>query len=167
MDLCMLPHGKCGQQTHVQQLRVQIPRWSARGLGREEKGQAAPPRSSCGAKPPESEASSAAAQPKKRPVSQRQNFAEAVVQERRRVQATLPMESRSQADSEATDTKIDEDSSQDREASLLEEKKQERDELQMQLQNYKPLHQSLHLVTEVRERERSGSRLPDDCFCRT
>ena len=34
--------------------------------------------SSCGAKPPESEASSAAAQPKKRRVSQRQNFAEAV-----------------------------------------------------------------------------------------
>ena len=63
---------------------------------------------------PESGASSAAAQPKKRPVSQRQNFAEAVAQERRRVQASLPMESRSQADSEATDVKIDEDSSQDR-----------------------------------------------------
>ena len=43
MDLCML-HGECGRQTQVQQLRVQIPRWSARGLGREgqEKGQAAP-----------------------------------------------------------------------------------------------------------------------------
>ena len=111
---------------------------------------------SCGATPPESGASSAAAQPKKRPVSQRQNFAEAVVQERRRVQATLPMESRSQADSEATDVKIDEDPSKDRDkgntkeianklkdldshirqlqpcardegvASLLEEKKQER-----------------------------------------
>ena len=47
MDLCMLPHGECGLQTQVQQLRVQIPRWSARGLGREtregqEKRQAAP-----------------------------------------------------------------------------------------------------------------------------
>ena len=80
------------------------------------------------------------------------------------------MESRSQADSEATDVKIDEDSSQDRDncntkevanklkdldalirqlqpcardegvASLLEEKEQERDELKIQLQNYKPLH---------------------------
>ena len=47
MDLCVLPHGKCGLQTQVQQLRVQIPRRSARGLGREtreaqEKGPAAP-----------------------------------------------------------------------------------------------------------------------------
>ena len=134
--------------------------------------------SSCGAKPPESGTRSAAAQPKKRPVSQRQNFAEAETQERRRVQATLPMESRSQADSETTDVKIDEDSSQDRDkgntkeianklkdldslirqlqpcarddvASLLEEKKQERDELKIQLQNYKPLHQRLRLATEA------------------
>ena len=125
-------------------------------------------------------ASSATAQPRKRPVSQRQNFAEAVAQERRRVQATLPMESRSQADSEATDVNIDEDSSKDRDkgntkeianklkdldslirqlqpcardkgvATLLEEKKQERDELTIQLQNYKPLHQRLRLATEAR-----------------
>ena len=102
---------------------------------------------------PEPGASSAAAQPKKRPVSERQNFAEAVAQERRRVQASLPMESRSQADSEATDVKIDEDSSQDRDkgntkeianklkGSSLLEQKQERDELKIQLQNYKPFHQ--------------------------
>ena len=49
--------------------------------------------SSCGAKPPESEAFSAAAQPKKRPVSERRIFAEAVAQERRRVQAALPIHS--------------------------------------------------------------------------
>ena len=47
MDVCVLLHGICGLQTLVQQLRVQIPRRSARGLGREtregkEKGQAAP-----------------------------------------------------------------------------------------------------------------------------
>ena len=47
MDLCVLPHGKCGLQTQVQQLREQLPRWSARGLGREtregqEKRQVAP-----------------------------------------------------------------------------------------------------------------------------
>ena len=90
------------------------------------------------------------------------------------------MESRSQADSEATDVKIDDDSSQDRDkgntkeianklkdldslirqpqpcardegvASMLEEKKQERDELKIQLQNYKPLHQRLRLATEAR-----------------
>ena len=35
-------------------------------------------------------------------------------------------------------------------ASLLEEKKQERDELKIQLQNYKPLHQRLRLATEDR-----------------
>ena len=67
-----------------------------------------------GAKPPESGASSSAAQPKKRLVLQRRNFVEAVAQERRRVQATLPMESRSQASSEVTDVKIDEDWSHDR-----------------------------------------------------
>ena len=82
----------------------------------------------------------------------------------------LADESRSQADSEATDVKIDEDSSQDRDkgnskevankvkdlntstrqfhpcakdegvTALSEEKKQERDELEIQLQNHKPLH---------------------------
>ena len=46
---------------------------------------------SCGAKPPQPEASPSVAQPNKRPGSQRQNFAEAVAQERRRVQATLPV----------------------------------------------------------------------------
>ena len=70
--------------------------------------------SSCGAKPPGSGVSSAAAQPKRRPVSQRQNFAEAVAQERRRVKAVLPVESRSQPDSELTDVKLDEDLNQDR-----------------------------------------------------
>ena len=135
--------------------------------------------SSCGAKPLESGASSAAAQPKKRPVSQRRNFAKAVAQERRRVQAALPVESRSQPDSELTDVKVDEDSNQDRDkcnskevanklkdldtpirqlqpcakddrvAALLEEKKQERDELKIQLQNHKPLHQRLRLATEA------------------
>ena len=136
--------------------------------------------SSCGAKPPGSGASSAAAQPKKRPVSLRRNFAEAVAQERRRVQAALPVESRSQPDSELTDVKVDEDLNQDRDkcnskevanklkdldtlirqlqpcakddrvAALLEEKKQERDELKIQLQNHKPLHQRLRLATEAR-----------------
>ena len=136
--------------------------------------------SSCGAKPPESGAFSAAVQPKKRPVSERQIFAEAVAQERHRVQAALPMESRSQPDGEVADVKIDEDSSQDRDrgnskevanklkdldtlirqlqpcakddgvAALLEEKKQERDELKIRLQNHKPLHQRLRLAKEER-----------------
>ena len=136
--------------------------------------------SSCGAKPPGSGVSSAAAQPKRRPVSQRQNFAEAVAQERRRVKAVLPVESRSQPDSELTDVKLDEDLNQDRDkcnskevanklkdldtlirqlqpcakddrvAALLEEKKQERDELKIQLQSHKPLHQRLRLATEAR-----------------
>ena len=136
--------------------------------------------SSCGAKPPGSGASSAAAQPKRRPVSQRRNFSEAVAQERRRVQAALPVESRSKLDSELTDVKVDEDSNQDRDkcnskevanklkdldtlirqlqpyakddrvAALLEVKKQERDELKIQLQNHKPLHQRLRLATEAR-----------------
>ena len=35
-------------------------------------------------------------------------------------------------------------------AALLEEKKQERDELKTQLQNHKPLHQRLRLATEAR-----------------
>ena len=35
-------------------------------------------------------------------------------------------------------------------ASLLEEKKQERDELRILLQNYKPLHQRLRLAKEAR-----------------
>ena len=92
----------------------------------------------------------------------------------------MPMESRSQADSEAADVKIDEDSSQDRDkcnskevannlkdmdtlirqlqpcakdegvTALLEEKKQERDELKIQLQNHKPLRHRLRLATEAR-----------------
>ena len=103
-----------------------------------------------------------------------------MAQERRRVKAVLPVESRSQPDSELTDVKLDEDLNQDRDkcnskevanklkdldtlirqlqpcakddrvAALLEEKKQERDELKIRLQSHKPLHQRLRLATEAR-----------------
>ena len=136
--------------------------------------------SSCGAKPQESGASSSVPQPKKRLALTAAKFCRGCGQERDRVQASLPMESRSQPDSEATNVKIDEDSSQDRDkgnsrevanklkdldtlirqlqpcakdegvATLLEEKKQERDELKIQLQTHKPLHQRLRLATEAR-----------------
>ena len=108
-----------------------------------------------------------------------------MAQERRRVQAALPMESRSQPDSEATDVKIDEDSRQDRDKGnsneanklkdpdtpkrqlqpcakddgvtiLLEEKMQERDELNIQLQNHKPLLQRLRLATEAKAKASKG-----------
>ena len=129
----------------------------------------------CRVQPPES-----AAQPQKKTGLAAAEFCQGCAQERCRVQATLPMESRSQADSEATHVKIDEDSSQDRDkgnskevanklkdvvtlirqlqpcakdegvAAKLEEKKQERDELKIQLQNRKPLHHRLRLATEAR-----------------
>ena len=192
---CRFPGGpleawdeKCGKDKRKDKQHLPKHTWHCDGCG-EENSSRRWSCSSCGAKPPESEASSSAAQPKKRPVSQRRNFAEAVAQERRRVQATLPMESRSQPDSEPTDVKIDEDSSQDRDngnskevanklkdldtlfrqlqpcakdegvAALLEEKKQERDELRIQLQNHKPLHQRLRLATEARAKASKGLKV--------
>ena len=189
-DLCVLPHGECGLQTQLQQLRVQIPRWSARGLGREtregqEKGQTTPSQEnvalrrlwrgqlknssrrwscfSCGAKPPESGASSAAAQPKKRPVSHRQNFAEAVAHERRRVQAALPMEPRSQADSEATDVKIDEDSSQDRDKGNTKELGNKLKDLDAVIRQLQPCARTRAWLPCWRRRSRSATSSRYSC----
>ena len=140
----MLPHGERGLQ-QVQQFRVQIKRGPPEACevkhGKDKRGQlfAVMVLLLVWSKTPFGiwEHPRQPAQPKKRPVSQRRDFAEAMFANKLKDLDTLIRQFQPCAKDDGV-------------AALLEEKKQERDELKIQLQNHKPLHQRLRLATEAR-----------------